>query len=233
MDQFERIKLIVDEDAFSSLQQKQVMVCGVGGVGAIAAETLVRTGITKIILVDYDKVETSNINRQVQANHHTIGMVKTHALRLELEKINPHVEVIEINEFVDENNLNTLMSLYSIDYVIDAIDSIGSKTLLIQYCVEHSIPIISSCGMGNRFDPSLIKISTLGKTFNDPLAKSLRGRLRSKACDKIKVVFSTENPVKREKPVASLAFVVNVAGLFLASEVLKDLGVRKYETQSV
>lgn len=228
MGQFERIKLIVEDETFNQLQQKQVLICGVGGVGAICTESLVRSGITKLILVDYDKVEISNINRQIQANHKTVGMDKTTALKEKLMDINPNVEIVEIKEFIDEKNID-LLSTFNLDYVIDAIDSIKSKALLIEYCVTHQIPIISSCGMGNRFDPTQIKVSRLDKTFNDPLAKQLRMLCRAKGCDKIKVVFSSELPIKREKPIASLSYVVNVAGLVLASEVMKDLGVRKNE----
>lgn len=223
MDQFERVKLLINEEQFESLQQKQVLICGVGGVGAICAESLVRTGITKLILVDFDKVELSNLNRQIQANHKTLGMDKTTALALKLKDINPHVEILEIKEFIDESNIEMLKN-YKIDMVVDAIDSIASKALLIQYCVNNQIKIISSCGMGNRKDPTQIKISRLDKTYNDPLAKQLRGLLRSKMCDKIKVVFSSELPLKRPKPIGSLSHMVNVAGLYLASEVIKELG---------
>lgn len=220
MDQFERSNLLIKNKHF---QQKRVCVVGVGGVGAACVESLVRSGIHHLVIVDYDKVEISNINRQIQANHETIGMDKTTALKNKLLKINPKVEIIEIKEFLDENNLD-LITQYPIDYVVDAIDSLQAKTNLIEYCVKNNLPIISSCGMGNRKDPTKIEISRLDKTYNDPFAKALRASCKTRRCDKIKVVFSTELPFKREKPVASLSFVVNVAGHVLASEVVKELG---------
>lgn len=228
MDQFQRVKLIIPEDTFNELQRKRVVICGVGGVGGIAAEALIRTGVTKLLLIDYDVVELSNLNRQIQANHETLGQPKTKALKDKLLLLNPQAEIDEVRDFVDQTNFDQVLT-GQIDYVIDAIDSVNAKTELIQYCHGHQYPIISSCGMGNRFNPSLIQVSRLDKTFNDPLAKALRLKLRGSGYEKTKVVFSSEKPIIREKPVASLSFVVNVAGLFLASEVLKDLGVRNYE----
>ncbi|HHX52315.1 MAG TPA: tRNA threonylcarbamoyladenosine dehydratase [Erysipelothrix sp.] len=220
MDQFERSNLIIKDTSF---HDKWVCVVGVGGVGAACVESLIRTGVHRLVLVDYDKVTVSNLNRQIQANHETVGMDKTTALKDKMLKINPKAEIVEIKQFVDVDNFKLLLE-YPLDYVIDAIDSIQAKANLIKFCVDQGLPIISSCGMGNRIDPTQIKISRLDKTFNDPLAKSLRIQCRSKQCDKIKVVFSKELPQKRPKPIASLSFVVNVAGHILASEVIKDLG---------
>lgn len=222
MGQFERVKLMIDEPSFTKLQNSWVAVFGVGGVGASCVESLVRTGITNLVLIDYDVVEFSNINRQIQANHDTVGMVKTTALKEKLLAINPEVNVIEINEFMTKENFN-LIEQYPIDMVVDAIDAITSKIDLIEYCVKRKIPIISSCGMGNRIDPTKITISKLSKTFNDPLAKVLRLECKKRRCDKIPVVFSTELPIKRPRPIASLSFVVNVAGHVLASYVIKKV----------
>lgn len=228
MGQFERIKLLVNDDVFNHIQNQRICVFGVGGVGGIAVESFVRSGITKLILVDFDKVEESNINRQIQATHKTIGQDKTTALKARLLEINPDVEIIEVKEFIDESNINFLEK-FKVDYVVDAIDSLSSKVVIIDYCVRNNIPIISSCGMGNRLDPSQIKVTRLDKTYNDPLAKRLRIACRSNGCGKIKVVFSSEIPVRRAKPIASLSYMVNVAGLMIVSEVMKELGVSAHE----
>ena len=228
MGQSERIKLTVDDDVFSHIQNQRICVFGVGGVGGIAVEAFVRSGITKLILVDFDQVEESNINRQIQATHKTIGQDKTTALKERLLDINPNVEIIEIKEFIDESNIDFLDE-YEVDYVVDAIDSLNSKVVIIDYCVRNNIPIISSCGMGNRLDPSQIKVTRLDKTFNDPLAKRLRTSCRAKGCGKIKTVFSSELPLRRGNPIASMSYMVNVAGLIIVSEVMKELGVRAHE----
>lgn len=228
MGQFQRSDLILKNPTF---KEKMVCVVGVGGVGASCVESLVRTGIHHLVIVDYDKVELSNLNRQIQANHQTLGMDKTTALKEKMLAINPAVEIIEIKAFLDSSNFHLLLD-YPIDYVVDAIDSIDAKVNLIEFCVKNKLPILSSCGMGNRVDPTQIMVTRLDKTYNDPLAKSLRIKCRLKQCDKIKVVFSKELPQKRDKPVASLSFVVNVAGHVLASEVIKDLGAYD-ETSSI
>lgn len=220
MDQFVRSNYIIKNEAWS---HALVCVVGIGGVGATCAESLIRSGLKNLMIVDYDKVELSNLNRQAQAYHNTIGMMKTTALKNKLQCINPKAKIIEIKEFLDIENID-LLQQYPVKYVVDAIDSIDAKANLIQYCVNHQIPIVSSCGMGNRKDPTKITVSRLDKTFNDPMAKSLRAKCRSKQCDKIKVVFSSELPIRKIKPIGSLSFVVNVAGHVLASEVIKDLG---------
>lgn len=231
MDQFERVKLIYTKQQFENIQSKTACICGVGGVGASCVESLVRTGVQKLILIDFDIVELSNLNRQIQANYETLGQPKALALKEKLLKINPDAQIEVYLTQITQDNIEFLENL-KFDYFIDAIDQLDAKAVIIKTIKNKNIPLISSGGMGNRLDPTQIKVSRLDKTFNDPLLKQLRYLLRGSGCEKIKVVFSSELPRKREKPVASLSFVVNVAGHVLASEVIKDLG-GAHETPSL
>lgn len=230
MGQFERTRLIIEEPYFNLVQQKVVCVIGLGGVGATCVESLIRTGIENLVIVDHDKIELSNLNRQIQSSQLTLGLHKTTALKNKMLEINPKAKITTITDFLDTHNFD-LLKQHKVDFVVDAIDSLDAKINLIEYCVKNKITIISSCGMGNRKDPSKITISRLDKTFNDPMAKRIRIECRKRQCDKIKVVFSSELPLKREKPLASLSFVVNVAGQYLASEIIKEIG-EQYETSS-
>jgi tRNA threonylcarbamoyladenosine dehydratase len=230
-----RIRLLVGDDNTIRISKKCVMVVGLGGVGAIAAESLARFGIGKLILVDHDVVVKSNLNRQVHASLDTIGMRKTDALIRRIHSIKPDCELIGIDRFVSMETLSELF-VYSVDYVIDAIDTVGSKCDLIEYCQKHDIRIISSLGMGNRMDPTQVKIVRLKDTFEDPLAKVVRYQIRKRGLsDKIDVAFSLEKPIKQKvelnesevrkerMPPASSPFVPNAAGLACASFVIRKL----------
>jgi tRNA threonylcarbamoyladenosine dehydratase len=230
-----RIRLLVGDDNTIKISKKCVMVVGLGGVGAIAAESLARFGIGKLILVDHDVVVKSNLNRQVHASLDTIGMRKTDALIRRIHSIKPDCELIGIDRFVSMETLSELF-VYSVDYVIDAIDTVGSKCDLIEYCQKHDIRIISSLGMGNRMDPTQVKIVRLKDTFEDPLAKVVRYQIRKRGLsDKIDVAFSLEKPIKQKvelnesevrkerMPPASSPFVPNAAGLACASFVIRKL----------
>jgi tRNA threonylcarbamoyladenosine dehydratase len=226
---------LVGDDNTIKISKKCVMVVGLGGVGAIAAESLARFGIGKLILVDHDVVVKSNLNRQVHASLDTIGMRKTDALIRRIHSIKPDCELIGIDRFVSMETLSELF-VYSVDYVIDAIDTVGSKCDLIEYCQKHDIRIISSLGMGNRMDPTQVKIVRLKDTFEDPLAKVVRYQIRKRGLsDKIDVAFSLEKPIKQKvelnesevrkerMPPASSPFVPNAAGLACASFVIRKL----------
>ncbi|PKM88578.1 MAG: tRNA threonylcarbamoyladenosine dehydratase [Firmicutes bacterium HGW-Firmicutes-10] len=230
-----RIRLLIGDDNTIKISQKCVMVVGLGGVGAIAAESLARFGIGKLILIDHDVVVKSNLNRQMHASLDTVGMKKLDALVRRIHSIKPDCECVKIERFV---SMETLPECFvcDVDYVIDAIDTVGSKCDLIEYCQKNNIRIISSLGMGNRMDPTQVRIVKLKDTFEDPLAKVVRYQIRKRGLsDKIDVAFSLEKPIKQtvelneseirkdRMPPASSPFVPNAAGLACASFVIRKL----------
>lgn len=222
--------MIIGRDGLSKLKQKRVAVIGIGGVGSWAAEALVRAGIGSIVIVDTDIIVPSNINRQIIALHSTLGESKVKVMARRLMDINPEVEVTTFHEFYDASSSQKLLSR-NIDYVVDAIDSMKSKIHLVYTCKQLGLPIISSMGAGNKLDPTAFKITDLSKTSVCPVARIMRRELRKLGINKgVKVVFSDEPPKKivgddilsRSTP-GSISFVPPVAGLLIASEVVKDL----------
>ena len=234
MDRFRRLNLIITQKSLTTLQEATVMVVGIGGVGAMASEALARSAIGKIILVDFDVIQVTNINRQLHATDNTIGLKKVEVMADRIKSINPDCEVVIIDAFYDHTSITLFEQ--KIDYVIDAIDTISSKLDLIESCHERSIKIISCMGMGNRMDPSLITYSTLAKTDMDPLAKAMRLQARKRNISyRIDVVVSKEKPVmitedslsedtkNGRTPPGSSAFVPNAAGLLCAAFVVNKL----------
>lgn len=230
-----RIRLLIGDENTRRISEMCVMVVGLGGVGAIAAESLARFGVGKIILVDHDVVVLSNLNRQMHATLETVGMKKTDAMIKRIHAIKPGCELVGLDLFVSKEKLS-LMFEHDVDYVIDAIDTVGSKCDLIEYCQKNDIRIISSLGMGNRMDPTQVRIVRLKDTYEDPLAKAVRYQIRKRGLsDRIDVAFSMEKPVKltvelndsevrkERMPPASSPFVPNAAGLACASFVISKL----------
>lgn len=229
----ERVELSLDKNKLAKLRQATVLVIGVGGVGSFAAEALARSGIGRLVLVDKDKVDITNLNRQLHADKNSVGKSKVLMMKERIESY-AECEVICIEEFYDKN-LNYIFN--GVDFVIDAIDTITSKVDIMQYCLRNKIKFISSMGMANRFDPSKIEVSRLDKTYNDPLARACREMLKKRQIyGKIKVVFSTEIPVKQNKlinkdgktlkeriPPSSMIFVPGACGLMCASEAIKEI----------
>ncbi len=217
-----RLEILIGEHGISALQNANILVMGVGGVGSICVEALVRSGISNITLVDGDLVEESNINRQLPAAYSTIGFPKAEVMAKRLKDINPKADITvhhemwhKENEFIDFSNY---------DYVVDAIDSFKDKIDLIESCKELDINIISSMGAGGRLDGSKFEVTDIKKTYNDPLAKKVRSELKRRKIDKLKVVFSKELPKKASSgPIGSAMFAVSCAGLIIAGEVIKDL----------
>lgn len=230
----ERVGLLLGEEALSLLQEKTVLVAGVGGVGSYAAEALGRSGIGKLILVDKDTVAPSNLNRQIMATHDTIGISKTTAMKQRIESYRTNCTVECIEAFIDETNCDLVKNA---DFVIDAIDTVTSKVALIEACHTYGIPLICSLGMGNRIDPSCVQVSDLWKTEGDPLARSVRQMVRKKGITyPIPVLISTEKPRKQNTvvdaegktrkdriPPASMIFVPAEAGLLAASVAIRTL----------
>lgn len=221
----ERSALLLGNEALEILKNKTVLVVGIGGVGSFCVEALARTGIGHLILVDKDKVESSNINRQLLATTETIDQVKVIVMKKRIQTLNPECKVDTYDCFYDCSMDEKIFS-QKIDFVIDCIDSIKSKQDLAMACIQRDIPFLSSMGTARRLDTSKLEIMELEKTSYDPIAKRMRNwKRKNKIRNKIWVVCSTEppRPVEAGKPLPSMIFVPASAGLLLASECVKKL----------
>ena len=228
-DQFSRTKLLLGKESMIKLKSSRVAVFGVGGVGSYAAEALVRSGLGNIVLIDYDIIDISNLNRQIHANFRTIGLKKVEVMKDRILDINPNINIEIFDEMYTNENKNHLLS-NSYDYVIDAIDMVSAKINLIENCNMMNIPIISAMGAGNKLDPTMFKIGDIYETNTCPLAKVMRKELRKRGIESLKVVWSNEKPIKPNFETestkivpGSVAYVPSVCGLIIASEVIKDL----------
>lgn len=221
-----RTEYLIGKDNLNKLNKAHIAVFGCGGVGSYAIEALARSGIGNLTLIDNDVVDITNINRQLIADTTTIGMPKVEVEKERLLKINPNLNITIYQEFYDATNSDKILNS-TFDYIIDAIDSVSSKLYLIEEAYKKNIPIISSMGTGNKLDPTKFEVSDISKTSVCPLAKVIRKELRNRNINHLKVVYSKEEPVRFDasdkKTPASIAFVPSVAGLILASEVVKDL----------
>lgn len=221
MKQFERTIGLIGQEGFEKLQKSHILVVGVGGVGSPCVESLVRSGVGHISIVDNDMVEESNLNRQIQATHNTLHSLKVEALQERMLTINPNLDIKAYNIFLDESNVKEIIK--DIDYVIDAIDSVKSKVSLYEYCQKNNINIISCLGMAKRLDPTQLTITKLKKTENDPLAKSMRHLVREKGLSlDIDVVISKETPLETVG-LGSMMMVPAAAGLTMAYFVIDKL----------
>lgn len=220
---FDRLEIILGSDNLDKIKSKRVAVVGIGGVGGYAVESLVRSGIENIILIDYDIVDITNKNRQIIALDSTIGMKKVDAFHNRIKDINKECNVYKENIFLSSNNINEVLK--DVDYVLDACDSVSTKVEIIKYCLNNSISFISCMGMGKKINPSLLEITDLSKTSYDPLAKKVRNMLKHENINgKIPVVFSKEVPINSSfKEIGSTPFVPAVAGLLMANYVIKDI----------
>jgi len=225
---FERTQMLLGMNALNLIKQKKVIVFGVGGVGGFTIEALVRAGIQTIAIVDYDIIDITNINRQIIALHSTIGRKKAEVMEERIKDINPEAEVRVYTEELTSDNIETFR-LNEYDYIVDAIDDVAAKLLLISQAKQLNVPIISSMGTGNKFDTSLFKIDDIKKTSTCPLAKVIRKETAKMGIKNLKVVFQTELPHREELPVdgsrspSSISFVPSAGGLLIASEVIRDL----------
>ncbi|KQO01385.1 tRNA threonylcarbamoyladenosine dehydratase [Paenibacillus sp. Leaf72] len=240
--QFSRTELAIGPEGLELMKGSTVAVLGIGGVGGIAAEALARTGIGRIILVDKDVVDITNVNRQIHALTTTVGEPKADLMRDRIKLINPECDAVSLRMFYTEETYEKFFE-YPIDYVIDASDTISYKIHLIKQCLERKIPIISSMGAANKMDPTKFEVVDISKTHTDPIARVVRQKLRKEGINKgVKVVFSSETPKKprqdvtqrivpenapeirkAQQPPASNAFVPPVAGLIMVSVVVQDL----------
>ena len=220
---FSRLEKVIGSDNVNDLSKKSVLVLGVGGVGGYVVEALARSNIGTLILVDYDKVEESNINRQIIALNSTIGRSKVDVLEERIKDINSGCKVIKIDKFIDDNNYLELFD-NNIDYFVDACDTVLVKKLVIKECLKRNIPFISSMGTGNKLDPSKLVITDIRKTVNDPLARILRKFVRDEKINKkVMVLTSSELPIKtKDRTPGSTAFVPSSAGLLIASYIVRS-----------
>ena len=221
-EQFSRTAQLIGEENVKNLFSKHVIVFGCGGVGGFVVEALARSGIGKISLVDNDSVNISNINRQIIALHSTVGKQKVDVLKNRILDINPNCQVFTFNTFFLPENSNSFdFSQY--DYVVDAVDTVTAKIEIIKKSKDANVPIISSMGTGNKLNPLAFKVADISKTNVCPLARVMRNELKKRGISKVKCVYSEELPVIQTQTPASIAFVPSVAGLLIASEVIKDL----------
>ena len=220
---FERFQKVIGSNNLELLAKKSVLILGCGGVGGYVAEALARSGIGQIILVDYDVVEESNINRQIIALSSTIGKYKVDVLEERIKDINQDCKVIKVKSFIDNDNYLDLFQ-YKIDFFIDCCDTMMVKKLVMGECIKRNLAFISSMGTGNKMDPSKLEIVDLRKTINDPLARVLRKFVKDEKINKkIMVLSSRELPVKTgDRTPGSTAFVPASAGLLIASYVVKS-----------
>jgi tRNA threonylcarbamoyladenosine dehydratase len=240
--QFSRNELALGKEGIEKLKNATVAVLGVGGVGSFSAEALARSGVGRIVLVDKDDVDITNINRQIHALLSTVGKQKVELMKERIADINPECEVISLKMFYTEETYEKFFS-YGLDWVIDASDTVSYKIHVMKECLKRKIPIISSMGAANKIDPTRFKIADISKTHTDPLAKVIRTKLRKEGIHKgIKVVFSDESPIviredirkeivpdenakirKAKMPPSSNAFVPSVAGLIMAGHVITEI----------
>ena len=218
---FERLELLIGKK-INILKEKTVLLIGLGGVGGHAFETLIRSGVGTIIVVDSDKIDITNLNRQILATKNTINKYKVDAAEERKNQINENIKIIKINDFITKENVNILFN-NKIDFVIDAIDTVKTKEEIIKTCLTKKIKFISVMGTGGKMDASLLKITTLDKTTYDKLAKKIRTDLKKeKNIKKIKVISSTEKPIIT-KPIGSNAFVPATAGILAANYAINTL----------
>lgn len=239
---FDRQKLLIGEEKLQNLHQKTVAVFGLGGVGSYVVEGLVRSGIGNFVIVDGDKVDITNINRQIIATTKTVGKLKVDVAKERIKEINPSAKVTKFAEFVGKENENIELfdSIKNVDYIIDAIDTISGKIRIIEFAKANNIPIISALGTGNKLDPTKLKITDIYDTKICPLAKVMRKELKKRGITSLDVVYSEEEPIKildnegevesskenndekNVKKIGSIAYVPSVAGLFICYKVVNE-----------
>ena len=220
-----RTELLIGKNNIQKLSNSKVIVYGIGGVGSFVVEGLVRAGVENIILVDNDVIASSNLNRQIHATISNIGKLKVDCMKERILSINPKVNVETYIPQDIENGEETLID-DTIDYVVDAVDTITTKLKLIQKAKDKQISIISCMGTGNKLDPTKFEIADIYKTSVCPLAKVMRKELKKRGIQDLKVLYSREEPIKHDmesRTPASISFVPSVAGMIIAGEVIKDI----------
>ncbi len=242
-DEYIRTKLLIGENGFNKLKSSTVLVFGIGGVGSHCIEALARSGVGHLIIVDNDKVDMSNINRQSIAYHSTIGKYKTEVMKERIHDICPDITVDTFEEFILPDNTEEFFGrIETPDHIIDAIDTVSGKLAIAGYAVSHDIPVISSMGTGNKLHPEMFRIADISETKVCPLCRVMRRELKKRGIEHLKVLYSEEPPLKPEDKAkdpkgtsedtavshkrsvpGSISFVPPVAGLMIAGEVIREL----------
>ena len=220
-----RTELLIGKENIQKLANSKIIVYGIGGVGSFVVEGLIRAGVENIILIDNDVIAPSNLNRQIHATISNIGKLKVDCMKERILSINPNVNVETYIPQNIENGEETLID-NTIDYVVDAVDTITTKLKLIQRAKEKQVPIISCMGTGNKLDPTKFEITDIYKTSVCPLAKVMRKELKKRGIQDLKVLYSKEEPIKHEmesRTPASISFVPSVAGMIIAGEIIRDI----------
>lgn len=225
MNPWSRLEIIYGIENVKRFKEANVMIAGLGGVGSYSAEAICRSFIGKMTIVDFDTYDITNLNRQLHSTVENIGRSKVDVVAENILSINPNIAIRKYNSKIDEKNIDNFFKDDKVDYVIDAIDDVNAKILLIEFCMRNNIKIISCMGTGNRTNPQSFRIADIHKTINCPLAKKLRKELKSRGIKKHKVVFSEELPRKSVETniIGSNSFVPSSAGLLLASYVINDI----------
>lgn len=229
----ERCVPLLGSIALEKLRHSHICIFGVGGVGGFVCEGLARMGVGEFTIVDYDTVCLSNVNRQIIALHSTLGRKKTEVMRERILDINPETAVHTVDCFVGKDTIE-LFDFRKFTYVIDCVDNVTAKLCIIAKAKQYDVPVISSMGTGNKLNPLLFRIADISKTSVCPLARVIRLELRKRGIQNVKVLFSTEEPIKGSAFVASVSFVPSVAGLLIAGEVVRDIAastVSLYDTK--
>ena len=230
-----RTQLMLGDNLVEKLMSKNILVVGLGGVGGICAEMIVRAGIGKMTIVDNDTIDASNINRQIPALHSTVSQSKAHVLAARLVDINPLLELTILEVFVEKTSMQALIEKEPWDYVVDCIDTLSAKVDLIKGCMDRKLAIVSSMGAGGKVDPSQIRVTDLSKSYECNLARYVRKRLQALGIKKgLKVVFSPEKPDQskiiesdtvypKKSIIGTLSYMPAIFGCTVASVVIRDL----------
>jgi tRNA A37 threonylcarbamoyladenosine dehydratase len=230
-----RTQLMLGDENLSNLMHKNVLVIGLGGVGGICAEMIVRAGVGKITIVDNDRVDASNINRQIQALNSTVDQPKAKVLSARLLDINPALDLTVKEMYIKDEITTELLTSAKWDYVVDCIDTLSCKVFLIKKCLDMKLPIVSSMGAGGKVDPSQIQVTDISKTYVCNLARYVRKRLQNLGVKKgLKVVFSpekadqdkiivTEKAFPKKSIIGTLSYMPALFGCTVASVVIRDL----------
>lgn len=215
-----RLELLIGKDSLEKIKKLKILIVGLGGVGGYTFETLVRSGIENITIVDFDKVDETNLNRQILTNSNNIGKYKTEVALERALLINKNVNINKLNIFLNKDNIDEL-NINQYDYIVDACDSLDTKELLMNYSYKYKIKLISSLGTAKKMDATKLEITTLNKTSYDALAKLLRKRIDKKIQNKIIVVSSTEKP-KDIKSLGSNSYVPAMSGILMTNYIIND-----------
>ena len=231
-DKFSRTEMLIGNEGMEKLKNSKVAVFGIGGVGSFVCEGLARSGVGNFILVDYDKIDESNINRQLIATTKTIGKYKVDLMKQRILEINPDANVEVYKEFYLADSKIDIITK-NLSYAVDCVDTIMAKIAVVCNCNDADVPVISSMGTGNKLDPSMFEVADIYETSVCPLARIMKKDLKKRNIEKLKVVYSQENPIntndcdinkdKKYKVKGSISFVPSVAGLMIAGEVIKDI----------